>query len=43
MLWAKPAATAVTFVPPGSLTFTGTSLPLMLPLPSWPTMFQPDA
>src|SRR6202043_3470710 len=33
----------VTFVPPGSLTFTGTSLPFVLPSPSWPTMFQPQA
>ena len=42
-LWAKPADIPVTLVPPGSLTLTGTSLPFVLPLPSWPTMFQPQA
>ena len=42
-LWAKPAAIPVTFVPPSGLTFTGTSLPFVLPLQSWPAMFQPQA
>ncbi len=42
-VWANPPATPITFVPPGSLAFTGASLPLVLPLPSWPTTFQPQA
>ena len=42
-MWANPAETPITFVPPGSLTLTGTSLPFVLPLPSWPTTFQPQA
>ncbi len=42
-LWAKPAAIPVTLVPSSGLTFTGSSLPFVLPLQSWPAMFQPQA
>src|ERR1700674_3435272 len=38
-----PPAMAVTVVPEGRLTWTGMLLSAVVPLPSWPNAFQPQA
>src|SRR6202521_3031918 len=42
-LWLPPPAMAVTVVPEGRLTWTGMLLSAVVPLPSWPNAFQPQA
>src|ERR1700687_5649096 len=42
-LWLPPAAMAVTVVPGARLTVTGMLLPMVLPSPSWPALFEPQA
>ena len=39
----QPARTEVTLVPRGILTLTGTSLLVVVPLPSWPSPLAPQA
>src|SRR5450759_2176754 len=42
-LWRLPPAMAVTVVPEGRLTWTGMLLLVVVPLPSWPELFKPQA
>src|SRR5450759_1008494 len=42
-LWLPPPAMAVTVVPEGRLTATGVLLLVVVPLPSWPKPFKPQA
>ncbi len=43
MLWSPPAATAVNVTPAGATTAVGTSLRTVVPSPSWPNRFAPQA
>src|SRR5262249_43311772 len=42
-LWKQPARTSVTLTPDGSVTLTGVVLSVVVPLPSWPRLFKPQA